>query len=185
MGKYVISGGPGAGKSTLLDALRLDGFQCFDEISRQLIQEEVAKRSTCLPWQDLRCFAQLALQRMIEQHQRASLNTGETVSFFDRGIPDILAYLRVGGLPVDESWYPMARQFSYESPVFMAPPWQEIYVNDSERWQTFAEASALHQALVATYQELGYMIVELPRATVAERVAFVRKTVYELASNRV
>ncbi|GAB3251067.1 AAA family ATPase [Larkinella harenae] len=177
MGKYVISGGPGAGKSTLLDALRLDGFCCFDEISRQLIQEEVAKESTCLPWQNLRCFAQLALQRMIEQHQRASINTDGTVSFFDRGIPDIMAYMQVGGLPVDASWYQLVRQFPYEPLVFMAPPWESIYVNDSERWQTFAEASALHRALVATYQVLGYTILELPRVTVSERVIFVRDAV--------
>jgi predicted ATPase len=176
MARFIISGGPGAGKSTLLNALRTAGFSCFDEVSRELIQEQVMLGSSCLPWIDLGCFAQLALQRMIGQYEKASV--GETpVTFFDRGIPDIIAYLRVGGLPVEESWYQIARQFPYEPLVFMAPPWEAIYVNDSERWQTFEEASILHQALVETYQALGYTIVDLPRASVADRVTFVSNAV--------
>jgi predicted ATPase len=177
MAKFLISGGPGAGKSTLLEALRAAGYSCFDEVSRQLIQEQVAIGSQCLPWVDLDSFAQIALQRMIEQYEQASTGMDEPISFFDRGIPDIIAYLRVGGLPIDESWYRAARQYRYESVVFMAPPWEAIYINDSERWQTFAEASALHQALVETYQALAYTVVELPRVSVTDRVTFVRNAV--------
>ncbi|GAB3765041.1 AAA family ATPase [Spirosoma pomorum] len=181
MAKFLISGGPGAGKSTLLNALRAAGYACFDEVSRQLIQEQVAIGSQCLPWIDLGCFARMALQRMVEHYEHASIETDEPISFFDRGIPDIIAYLRVGGLPVDESWYRAARQYRYAPVVFMAPPWEAIYINDSERWQTFAEASALHQALVETYQTLEYTVLELPRVTVANRVTFVRNAVSHLS----
>ncbi len=169
--KFSISGGPGAGKSTLLKALRVSGFYCSDEVSRQLIQEQVSLNSRCLPWIDLRCFANLALGRMVAEHQRASIGTG--IAFFDRAIPDIIAYLRVGGLPVDESFYGAVERYSYQQLVFMAPPWEAIYVNDEERWQTFAEATALYQALVDMYQSLGFTIVTLPKVSVAERVAFV------------
>lgn len=180
MARFIISGGPGAGKSTLLNALRTAGFLCFDEVSRQVIQEQVALDSRCLPWIDLDCFAQLVLQRMIDQYETASDRDDASVAFFDRGIPDIIAYLRVGGLTVGESWYQDSRQFPYEPLVFMAPPWEAIYVNDSERWQTFAEATALHQALVETYQALGYTILELPRVSAADRVTFVRNAVLQL-----
>ncbi|QKZ15386.1 RNase adapter RapZ [Spirosoma sp. KUDC1026] len=177
MARFIISGGPGAGKSTLLNALRTAGFLCVDEVSRQLIQEQVMLSSSCLPWIDLDCFAKLALQRMIDQYEKASTDDDTSITFFDRGIPDIIAYLRVGGLPVEEAWYRAAGQFPYDPLVFMAPPWETIYVNDSERWQTFEEASALHQALVETYQALGYKIQELPQTSVADRVTFVRNAV--------
>ena len=175
MPKFIISGGPGAGKSTLLEALRDKGFQCSDEVSRQLIQQEVAAGSHCLPWLDLACFARLALNRMILDYEKVSVS--EEITFFDRAIPDIIAYLKIGGLPVDETYYQALQQYSYQPQVFMAPPWEAIYVNDSERWQTFAEATTLHQALVATYQSLGFEIIELPRTKVDERIKFVERAI--------
>ncbi|CAN5457930.1 AAA family ATPase [soil metagenome] len=173
--KFIISGGPGAGKSTLLEALRDKAFCCVNEVSRQLIQQEVAAGSHCLPWLDLSCFARMALDRMILYFKKASDN--EEVTFFDRAIPDIIAYLEIGGLPIDEIYYQAVKQYAYQPQVFMAPPWETIYVNDSERWQTFAEATTLHEALVATYRSLGFEIIELPLVSVNERVEFVEKAI--------
>ncbi len=178
MANFILSGGPGAGKSTLLNALRTAGYQTVDEASRVLIQEQVAQGGSCLPWLDLPCFARLALHRMIADYRQASTQPGCPVTFFDRGIPDIIAYLRVAGLPVDAAFYQAVQQYPYQRQVFMAPPWEAIYVNDSERWQTFAEATALHDALVDTYQSLGFTIVPLPLAPVAERVAFIEHTLH-------
>lgn len=175
MSLYVISGGPGAGKTTLLAALRRAGFAASGEVSRRLIREQVARGSGLVPWQDLAGFAELALARMVARHRQAARRGG--VTFFDRGIPDIIAYLAVAGLPVPPAYYAAAAAHRYQSQVFLAPPWAEIYVNDAERWQTFAEAEALYQALRHTYQQLGFTVVELPRAPVAARVAFVRAVV--------
>lgn len=57
--------------------------------------------------------------------------------------------------------------------VFIAPPWPAIFTQDEERKQTFAEAEAAYHAMVA-YIELGYELVPLPPAPVAERVRFIR-----------
>jgi len=176
MANFILSGGPGAGKSTLLHTLRTAGYSTVAEASRMLIQEQVAQGGRCLPWVDLPCFARLALQRMIADHQQASMQPGCLTTFFDRGIPDIIAYLRVAGLAIDDTFYQAIEQYPYQPQVFMAPPWEAIYVNDSERWQTFAEATALHDALVDTYQSLGFTIVSLPLAPVADRVAFIQHT---------
>lgn len=184
MHKFIISGGPGAGKSTLLEALRASGFYCVDEASRQLIQEQVAEGSQCLPWTNLACFARLALTRMLADCALALEQTNEELAFFDRGIPDILAYLQVGGLPIEDSYYQAVRACDYQPLVFIAPPWQSIYVNDAERWQTFEEATALYQALVKTYQLLGFTVAELPKASVDERVTFVLSQVNNLAGNK-
>ena len=172
---YVISGGPGAGKTTLLAALRRAGFAGADEASRRLIREQVALGSGVVPWQDLAGFAELALARTVAQHRQAARRGG--ITFFDRGIPDILAYLAVAGLPVPPAYRAVAAAHPYHNPVFLAPPWPEIYVQDAERWQTVAEAEVLYHALRDTYQRLGYVVRELPRAPVAARVAFVRAQV--------
>ena len=171
MRKFIISGGPGAGKTTLVQALGQHQYQVSPEASRQVIQEEVARESTCLPWLDLPCFARKALSRMIHQYGCARQAPGPV--FFDRGIPDIIAYLRAANQPVEQIYHQAVLAYPYQPRVFIAPPWPEIYVNDSERWQTFQEAAALYHALKDTYQLLGYTVVELPKASVAERVKFV------------
>ena len=175
MPQYLISGGPGAGKSTLLEALHQQGYACAGEVSRQLIREQVAAGSDLVPWQNLAGFAELALEQMVAQHQQARQRGG--ITFFDRGIPDIIAYLEVAGLPVPPAYLDAVAAYPYQSLVFMAPPWPEIYVNDAERWQTFAEAETLFHALRRTYQQLGFGVVDLPKTTVAARVAFVQAAV--------
>jgi len=55
----------------------------------------------------------------------------------------------------------------------MAPPWEAIYINDNERWQTFEEATELYNMLTKTYQSAGYTLIELPSCSVEERVDFV------------
>ena len=69
---YVISGGPGAGKTTLLGALRAAGFAGANQVSRQLIQEQVALGSGWVPWLDLAGFAELAMARMVADHAAAA-----------------------------------------------------------------------------------------------------------------
>jgi predicted ATPase len=172
MALYLISGGPGAGKTTLLAALRQAGFAGCDEVSRQLIQEQVALGSSLVPWHDLGGFAELARGRMVAQYTAASQSGG--ITFFDRGLPDLIAYLTAAGLPVAPAYYRAVADYSYQRLAFLAPPWPEIYVNDPERWHTPAEAAALYQTLHQTYEALGFMVRVLPRASVAERVAFVQ-----------
>ncbi|MFC6226080.1 AAA family ATPase [Hymenobacter artigasi] len=172
MSLYLISGGPGAGKSTLLSALHEAGFAGSEEVSRQLIREQVAGGGALVPWQDLAGFAELALERMIQQHAAAVRRGG--ITFFDRGLPDLVAYLEAAGLPVGRHYYRALAAHPCHRQALLAPPWPEIYVNDPERWQTLAEATALHQALRRTYQRLGFEVLELPRTTVLGRVAWVR-----------
>ncbi|AHJ95582.1 AAA family ATPase [Hymenobacter swuensis] len=172
MALYLLSGGPGAGKSTLLTALGHAGFAVAEEVSRQLIQEQVALGSRQVPWLDLAGFAELALARMVTQHRQATLRGG--VTFFDRGLPDLIAYLEVAGQSVPPAYYAAVAAHPYRPLVFLAPPWPEIYVNDAERWQTFDEATAIYRALHLVYQRVGYTVVELPRTSVAARVSFVR-----------
>ena len=170
MPRIIISGGPGSGKSTLLAALLVEGYAVSEEVSRPLIRDLVLSNSTSVPWMDMKGFAKLALEKMIEDYEKA---VEKDTTFFDRGIPDIVAYLKVSGLPVNTNYEFALKNYRYKASVFMAPPWKDIYVNDEERWQTFEESVVLHDELVKTYEENGYEVVPLPLASVPQRVEFI------------
>jgi predicted ATPase len=94
------------------------------------------------------------------------------VSFLDRAIPDIVAYLRVGRCEVKEEF--IEQSANYHSKVLTCRPESSIYVQDEVRPHTFDEALQIHQTLVDTYVELGYEVVEVPWGALAERVEFVK-----------
>ena len=48
-GRIVIAGGPGSGKSTLLQALAASGEICYEEASRVLIREQLARGGQVVP----------------------------------------------------------------------------------------------------------------------------------------
>ena len=93
--------------------------------------------------------------------------------FFDRGVPDVVGYLRLLGLPVPAHMVKAAELFRYNRRVFIAPPWPEIFAQDGERKQTFDEAARTYASMVSTYSGFGYELVELPRAPVDARLAFI------------
>ncbi|MDN3548219.1 AAA family ATPase [Mucilaginibacter aquaedulcis] len=170
MSKFIITGGPGSGKTKLLEALKSLNYNCSEEASRQLIVQEVKLRSNCLPWIDLSCFADKVLDKMVSSY-RATVKS--ELTFYDRGIPDIIAYLKVAGLPVPDNYYHISQQHPYHKTVFILPPWQEIYVNDTERWQTYPESEQLYWGIAETYESLSYTLVEVPKLSVKERVNFI------------
>lgn len=172
---HVITGGPGSGKSTLIEALAAAGVATSAEVGRAIIKEELAVGGTALPWLDHRAFADRMVEREIAAHQTA-LARGQTV-VLDRGVPDVIGFLRVSGLAVPPAIDAAARSCRYNPRVFIAPWWADIFTTDSERKQTPEEARATFAVMVETYRDYGYHLVELPRATVGERVAFVRREI--------
>jgi len=173
---YIISGGPGSGKSTLLKALALHGFPCMPEAGRAIIQHQLSIGGTALPWADRSLFAELMLTWDLRSYNEAlQLNTSV---LFDRGIPDIMGYLRLCNLPVTAHIEKAAGTYRYHQRVFIAPPWQEIFTADEERKQSFEEAQATYKSLAAVYQELGYELLLLPLASVEERVKFVLENIH-------
>jgi predicted ATPase len=173
--KYLITGGPGAGKTSLLQALKAAGYHGSEEASRQVIASAVASGSDCLPWTDLACFAGKVLERMTTLYTQAVANAG--ITFFDRGIPDIIAYLKAASLPVDNKYYTAFQQHSYHPLAFILPPWKAIYVNDAERWQTFDEAVHLYTCIRETYEVLGFTLITVPEGTVENRMQFIQQTI--------
>lgn len=169
---HVITGGPGSGKSTLIDALAAAGVATSAEVGRAIIREQVAIGGAALPWADEQAFAALMLPREVAAHA-AALARADTV-VLDRGMPDVIGFLRVSGLPVPPAFHAVARATRYNPHVFLAPFWAEIYTHDPERRQSPALAQATEAIMRDTYAGYGYTLVALPRVGVSERVAFVR-----------
>jgi len=172
---FVVTGGPGSGKSTLIEALAQAGFGRSVEAGRGIIQDQVAIGGRALPWIDPALFADMMLVWEIRSYRIAQEQTGAI--FFDRGVPDVAGYLRLMQLPVPKYVEQAVESFRYHSRVFIAPPWEEIFQQDRERKQDFAEAVRTFESLATTYTGYGYELVDLPRASVEERARFVLRSV--------
>src|SRR5262245_29743710 len=93
---FVITGGPGSGKSTLIEGLQSEGYARSIEAGRGIIQDQVAIGGKALPWSDPGAFAEMMLCWEMQSYHIARDYAGPV--FFDRGVPDIVGYLRLVGL---------------------------------------------------------------------------------------
>ena len=172
--RIVLTGGPGSGKTTLLEALATAGHATSPEAGRAVIRRQQAIDGEALPWKDRTLFAELMLDRELEAHARTEGADGPV--FFDRGVPDVIGYLTLCGLPVPAHMERAAQDIRYERRVFIAPVWPEIFGQDAERKQDLDEARRTFDAMAETYPRFGYELIELPKAPLAERVDFVLKS---------
>lgn len=167
----VFTGGPGAGKTSVIEALRAAGHRCAAEAGRAIIRQQVPIDGAALPWRDRALYAEVMLSWELRTFEAQAETRGPV--FFDRGLPDIVGYLRLEGLPVPEHVLRTAQDRRYAPRVFLFPPWPEIFTGDAERKQTPEVAAATCRVMAETYSELGYELIEVPRADIAERTRFI------------
>ena len=160
----VISGCLGGGKSTLLTALGDRGYSVIEEPGRRIIAEERQGSGRALPWVNLAAFAERAVERSLDDRERAKSMPGFV--FFDRGLIDAAAALEHATNAPILNKYAAER---YHRLVFMTPPWPELYAADEDRQHSFEAAIDEYVRLLAAFSSLGYAIELLPRATVAIR----------------
>lgn len=174
---FVLTGGPGSGKTTLLDALAAAGLRTMPEAGRAVIRDQVRIDGPALPWRDRTLFAEAMLVHDLAAYRRAEAEAEGAPIVFDRALPDGAGYLALCGLPVPEHLARAVAELRYHPRVFLAPFWPEIFGADEERRQDAAEAERTAAMMTQTYRAAGYGIVMLPKATVAERVAFVQAAI--------
>jgi predicted ATPase len=169
---FVVTGGPGAGKTALVEALATAGVRTLPEAGRGIIRDQRAIGGPALPWVDCAAFAEAMLVWEMRSHAEARRADGPVV--FDRGVPDVIGFLRLCGLPVPAHMARAAEAIRYDRRVFLAPFWPEIFAPDAERLQNPEQAEATCRVMEEVYGALGYDLVRLPPVPVAERVRFVR-----------
>lgn len=169
--KVVITGGPGTGKSTVIKELESRNYACMHEISRKITLEARKQGFKQLFITNPIQFSNLVLKGRIQQFKDAE-KLSKNIVFFDRGIPDVSAYLHFGKEKLPENYKQKNKLYIYNS-VFLMPPWEEIYASDNERYENFEQAIAIHNCLEKTYIELGYTPIKVPTATIKERTDFI------------
>jgi predicted ATPase len=168
MRRCVITGAPGTGKTTLVRSLAQIG-PIVGEPARELIAEHRDTTGERSLDGSPGFFIERLVARSIEKFDGAP--DAEFV-IYDRGLPDCVAYARVFGVDPGPALIAAAAR-RYSNPVFIAPPWEEIYSVDDMRRASFDQISAFHDELVTAYASLGYELVELAKASVIERVHIV------------
>ena len=169
---FVFTGGPGAGKTAVIEVLEQKGYPCIPEVARQIIRQQVASDGSAVPWKDMRLYTQLMQEQTIAVYDMAP-PASAGACFFDRGLPDVICHAQLNNLPVDEQLKTATYQLRYNQQVFLFPPWQEIYETDAERKQDFETAVATYEVLKDVYRKYDYVLVEVPKMPVTDRVAFI------------
>lgn len=140
------------------------------EAARKIIKEQLNLKSNKVPWLDNHAFSKLVISQQIKDYNDALAD----VVFYDRAIPDVIAYLNYykQQMHLDE-FLVHADKYRYSNKVFLLPPWQEIYEKDEERTETFEESALINEELIKSYKALNYEIIEVPFDNSTERAKFI------------
>ncbi len=166
--RIVISGGPGTGKTSIIDTLSKKGLNIFNEVARKVIKEQLAIGSSSLPWDNLKGFSKLVYQEQAHDFQNAKPG----LNFYDRSSIDIIAYLNFGSVE-DKELISSCSSLEYSETVFIAPPWQEIYLRDQERRENLTQLHAIDDSIRSAYSKLNYNIIDIPKLSIEQRVDFI------------
>lgn len=169
--RLVITGGPGTGKSSIINFLQAKGYSCMPEISREIVRQYKQKGVAQPFLENPQTFSDLLLEKRILQFDEASQYSDQRV-FFDRGIPDIAAYLDFSKHPISDTLKRACMQYRYHQ-VFMLPPWEDIYNTDAERYETFEQAVSVYFSIQKIYTQWGYHWIEVPQLPLENRVEFI------------
>ncbi len=175
--KIVITGGPSTGKTSVINALEKKGHSCLHEVIRSFTSIEQEKNdlkdfktNPIVSVEDPMAFNQKVLDARLMQYQTA-LNSNKALVFFDRGVHDVLAYMYCFDQEYSQDFIAHAEDTKYDA-VFIMPPWTDIFISDSERFETYEEGLKVHNSLVHTYEKFGYEVILVPKESVKNRVAF-------------
>lgn len=147
---------------------------CYHEIIRDLTSEAMNGNdpnhfvSNPLAFvDDPFSFNEKILRGRLQQYLSAS-TAAQGIVFFDRGIPDVLAYMDYFDQSYGDDFIEACQVHRYDHVVIL-PPWEGIYKSDGERFESFEEATAIHLELVKTYKSFNYSPIDLPTGTLEER----------------
>lgn len=169
--RIVISGSPGGGKTTLINALEGFGYAVYNEFSRSIIEKGFKEGKGRYFLTDPESFSEalfLGRKKQFEDFETQKSNFPHV--FYDRGVPDIYAYLEAHG-KASSRWAKITAPFQYDF-VFLVTPWKAIYKKDEARMETFEEAAHYFSFIESVYTK-KHPVFYLPEDTVEARLAYI------------
>lgn len=164
--KILITGGPGTGKTELIKELEKQGFNCENEIVREITENEQKKGVEQFFLKDPIEFSRrLMILRSNQYNKTQNIN----FTFFDRGVHEIIAYLNFIEIKYDNYFIESAKKIVYDK-IFILPPWKEIYTNDNVRYESFDQCNQIHDEIVKVYKQLKIEIIMLEKNSVSNRI---------------
>ncbi|HVV66507.1 MAG TPA: ATP-binding protein [Candidatus Saccharimonadales bacterium] len=173
---YVITGGPSVGKTTLLAELEKLGHSTLPEGARIVIDNGIARGLTI---DDIRADEQRFQLDVLAHKIRTELEQDrEALTFFDRGMHDTLAYLRLFNFEVTDEVTEAMKNADYRH-VFLLEP-LDAYITDYARTESREEALKLNELLAEAYSEYGMKPTVIPALPPEERARLILKHLEEM-----
>ncbi len=173
--RIVITGGPGSGKTALIQYMEKEGYPVMHEISRKVILEAQKKGIEQLFLKNPILFSEILLAERLKQFHEGK-KCDETVLFYDRGLPDVTAYMDFVNVHYPLVFSEICLNYKYDE-IFLLPPWEEIYEQDNERYESFEQAEKIFNFLKKGYKNYDYKIHEVPLGSINERAKFIISTI--------
>jgi predicted ATPase len=170
--RYVLTGAPGSGKTTMIEALRGRGATVVAEAATEVIARGQAA-GVAEPWTGAAFLSDIVRLQVSRQRETA----GDVV-FFDRSPLCTLALARYSQRPVPVVLRSAVQAMAgrYEREVFLVRELGFVERTAARRI-SYADAvrfGAIHEDV---YAEHGYVLVEVPKAPVAQRVELIERVV--------
>lgn len=169
--KIVITGGPGTGKTMIINEFVSRNYKCMSEISREVTLKARKDGAEQLFLTEPLRFSQLLLEGRVNQYAEADVFKEKKV-FFDRGIPDVHAYMNFFKTDYPDIYIESSNKYRY-SHIFLLPPWKAIYTSDNERYETYEQSLEIYKCLKESYTDCNYKVIEVPYGTVIERTDYI------------
>ena len=175
--RIVITGGPGSGKTALIKFLEQEGHLVMHEISREIILEAQKQGIEQLFLDNPILFSEKLMDGRLKQFLEGE-NCANPMLFYDRGMPDVTAYMDFINGIYPESFSKICVDHRYDA-IFVLPPWENIYEQDNERYESFEEAEKIFHFLNKSYEKYGYQVQEVPVGSIKDRIHYILTTLRE------
>jgi predicted ATPase len=163
----VITGAPCSGKTSVIKELEGRGYRVVHESARAYIDQQLAAgRRLDQIKADERAFENHILNAKLVIE--STLRPNETI-FFDRGLPDSIAYFKLAGLDADTPLEKSKRR-RYRRIFFFE---RLGFLKDRVRSEDEDTADRLSSLIEESYRLLQYEIIHVPVLSIEQRIDFI------------
>jgi predicted ATPase len=164
---YVITGSASSGKTTLINSLAKLGYATIPEAARVFIDEEMKRGKTI---EEIR-RSEIEFQRKVLDIKIKIENelSKDKIIFFDRAIPDSIAYFQICGFDPKEV-IKICKENTYRK-IFLLErlPLEKDYARTEDN-ETMNKLQIL---LKKAYSDLGYEVIDIPIMSIEARTKMI------------